>query len=285
MLLNPIAKSARKALSLEKDAVFRLLVVMTALLGWVAALGGAGLMTLENVYRAWELAQQSRLSVYLLSDTPAEEVSKLKADVLQLPGVVDVQELSRVQVERLLAPYLEAETQVPLPVVLDIGVRESIDRKALEQTIRQRFPAAEIDDARNLLEAVSRGVRVAQIATLVLSSVMVAIMVMLVSLTVRAGLRGQRASLAILQYIGATDEFVTRLVTRQVVLRSLLGWVFASILAGITLAAVLLVWPGLKIYLSPMVFITLVVMPLLLPVVAYLTAQFTTHIVVRQVHG
>ena len=62
-MLKPLAKSAKKALSLKKDSVFKLLVVMTILLGWLSAVGSGGLVGLENLYNKWKLEQSSQISV------------------------------------------------------------------------------------------------------------------------------------------------------------------------------------------------------------------------------
>ena len=48
-----IDPSAQKALSLGKDAVFRLLVLMMILLGWLSAMGTSALFSLEEVYHQW----------------------------------------------------------------------------------------------------------------------------------------------------------------------------------------------------------------------------------------
>lgn len=281
-MFRPIAKSAKKALSLRKDTVFRLLVVMTVLLGWLSAVGSGGLVSLENLYKSWQLEQSSQISVYLLADTKDADLKKMNRELESLQGVIEVKRLSVEGTKSLLAPYFEGENDFPLPVVLDILVNNTLQRTQFDAKIHKQFPAAEIDDARSLLTKVSKGVRFAQASTFGFALVLFVIMALLVSLTVKAGLRGKQDSLAVLQYVGATDGFITRLIVRQVFLRSLLGWLLASVLACGTLFGMGAAYPQFEQYLSQDVYIGAVLAPLVLVVVAVVAAWITSYNVVQK---
>ncbi|MFT7432546.1 MAG: cell division protein FtsX [Alphaproteobacteria bacterium] len=281
-MFKPIAKSAKKALSLRKDTVFRLLVVMTVLLGWLSAVGSGGLVGLENLYKNWQLEQSSQVSVYLLADAKDADIEKMSYDLEALQGVVAVIRLSTDDTKLLLQPYFEDESDFPLPVVLDVVVNESLRRNQFDAKIYKTFPTAEIDDARSLLTTVSKGVRFAQMSTLGFALVLFVIMALLVSLTVKAGLRGKQDSLAVLQYVGATDGFITRLVVRQVLLRSLMGWFIASFLACATLYGMGASYPQFAVYLSRDVYIGAILAPLVLVIVAVVAAWLTSYNVVQK---
>ena len=278
-LLGKAAKPARKAMSLRRDGIFKLLVMMTSLLGWVVALGCGTLLVLQNIYGDWQLERQSKISIYLLPESPAAEVQALDDSLSQLPGVVDVSQLPPPQVRALLAPYFQDESAFPLPLVLEATVRPSLNRETFDARIQSAFPAAEIDDARDLLAKVARSVRVGQVGSAVLALTRVGILGILVVLTVRAGMRSQHRTLHMLQYMGAADGFLIHLITRQVLVRTLFGWLAAAACAVALTALVALVWPVVRPYLAINVWLGLILAPLILP----LMAGFTAHITARQV--
>ncbi|MEC8066466.1 MAG: FtsX-like permease family protein [Pseudomonadota bacterium] len=281
-MLKPLAKSAKKALSLKKDSVFKLLVVMTILLGWLSAVGSGGLVGLENLYNKWKLEQSSQISVYLLADSNAGEIQKLSRSLEMVQGVISVKKESKENTKALLAPYFEDEGDFPLPVILDVKVNDTLKRDVFDAKVAQTFPEAEIDDARSLLTTVSKGVRFAQASTIGFALILFTVMALLVSLTVKAGLRGQKDALAVLQYIGATDGFITKLVVRQVLMRSLVGWFVASALGCLTLYVMGEGYPNFKEFLNQDVYVGALLTPVALVIVAVTAAWLTSHSVVQR---
>jgi len=274
--------SARKALSLQKDSFFRLMVVMMVLLGWIAGMGAAGIAGLQNLYGDWQLEQKSRVSIYLLPDADAEGIASLKRDISTMRGVQEVIELDQQAVKLLMKPYTRDDVLLPLPRILDLKVTDELDRTAFDKRVAESFPMAEVDDVRDMLRAVSTVVRFAQTATLALGAVVLLVLAVIVSLTVQAGLRGKKAALDVMQYVGATDDFLTILVSRQVLKQSLFGAAGAALLGVLSLAAVGFVWPALGHYLAPNVWLSTLLMPALLMAIAVVTARFVAVYVIRQ---
>jgi cell division protein FtsX len=281
-LLAPLDPSARKALSLRKDSFFRLVVVMTILLGWVAGLGAGGLAGLQNLYSTWQLAQKSRVSVYLMPDSNAEDLARLRQDVLKMAGVRGVVELDQRAVRQIMAPYTRDDVLLPMPRILDITVSDSLDRDALRARVAEDFPMAEVDDVREMLSAVATVVRFVQALTLGLAGVIFAVMAVIVSLTVHAGLRGKKAALDVMQYVGATDDFLTILVTRQVMQQAFFGALGAMALGALSVGAALAVWPALAAFVAANVWVAVMAMPVALMGVAVITARVAATRVIRQ---
>lgn len=271
-----VTAPARKALSLERDGVFRLLVVMTALLGWVVALGAGGTLLLHGLYGEWKLQRESTVMVYLMPDTPAVDVEGLKGQLGGLPGVQGVEVVPQADLAALLAPYIGGNPDnpaVPLPQVVEVQTGAGFDRQLLDPVVKERFPTAEVDDAQPVLTAVARGVRLAQVLGIGLALLMVGVMVLLVTLTVRAGLRAQRSTLELLQHLGATGTLLTRLVAGQVLQRVLLGWALAGAGAVAVMLIGAFVWPQVQPVLTPVVWVGLALAPGLLPLAAWFTAR------------
>ena len=274
-MLQPFARAAEKALSLKKDNIFGLLVIMTAMLGWLTGLGAASIVGLHNVHEAWQLEKKSNISVYLLAESKEGDIQNLSEELAGMPGVRGIKRVGREELMALIDPHFENNANFPLPVVLEVSVTESLNRERFDNKIIAQFPTAEIDDARTLLSSVGQGVRIAQLAGLVMAIIMIVITIMLVSLTIRAGLRAQNKSLFIMQYVGATDGFLTDLISRQVFGRSLVGWVIDSILTLASVGLILLMWPGLADYISLWVWVASALAPLMLPITAVLVAWIT----------
>ena len=106
-------------------------------------------------------------------------------------------------------------------------------------------------------------------------------MALLVALTVTAGLRHQRGTLDVLQYIGSTDVFLSRLVVGQVLARSLVGWVVAAVLATFSIVLVSILWPRLTDVMDLSVLLAAAGAPLVLPGVALFAAAAATRLVLK----
>lgn len=267
--LDPAAK---KALSLRKDAVFRLLVMMMVLLGWLASMGAAGFAMFESVYSQWQLAQKNHVSIYLMPDSPPEKMRQMEENLMALEGVVQIIPLSQEDVRALVAPYVGERTALPLPKILDVHVNATLNRLAFEEAVYKALPQAEIEDARAMLAQVSEGVRYIQVGASAIALVAFVVLAFLVSYTVSSGLKGQRQALNIMQYIGAKNSLVTRLVLQQVWGRAFVGSFLAAGLSALTLMALVWLQPNLDSYMTPQVWVSALVLPFLLMVVVMLAA-------------
>lgn len=282
MVFGKVASCAKKSISLQKDMVFRLLVAMTVLLGWLTGVGTGVVMSLENVYESWRLEQENQVSIYLLADSDEEEILALEKSLLSLPAVERIIRQEKEDTEALLKPYFENGNILPTPTVLDVVVKPSLDRSVFDAKVYAKFVDAQIDDARDMLTKISHVVRFGQVVMLMFAAIMLAVMVMLVSLTVRAGLRGKKASLAVLQYVGATDALIARLIVRQVFWQGLTGWVVSAMLIGAVLQATKSSRPDFAAYITQDVYIGALSAPLILTLVATLAAWLSSHQMIQR---
>ncbi|MDE0723837.1 MAG: hypothetical protein OSB62_03965 [Alphaproteobacteria bacterium] len=268
MIFGTFDASARKALSLNKDRVFRAFTILIVILGWVCGIGTAGLVTLENVYGAWQLKQRSQLTLYLSTDVTNKEIEEHVVVLSSYEGVESSKVLTDVETRALLEPYFENAQNFPVPKVVEFDVTQRLNRLQFDGKVLELFPTAEIDDARSVLESVARAVRATQGVTLALSGIVFAIVAFVVSLVVRAGVRGQSKSLKMLQYMGASDSFLIRLILNQVFLRASLGWAFSTVIVAVTLLMMMIGLPELVAYMRPSVWIAAALVPVGLVIVA-----------------
>ncbi len=270
-----------RALALKREGIFSLLVILTALLGWVVALGAGSVVLLQEVYGDWSLGRQQTVTVYLPPDSDTAAVTTLTAALATEPGIAKVVRVPDATLKSLLEPYGGLTGDLPVPVVLDVLTAPDFDRAVLDQRVRTAFPTAELDDARNLLASVAKGVRLTQLVGLAVAAVMVGIMLGLVTLTVRVGLRCQQATLALLRQLGASDARLVRLVMTQVGERALYGWCLAAAAAVVALGVLQAWWPAVLPFVSWQVWLVMVVAPLVLPLVTVVTAAATARAQLR----
>ena len=275
MIFGTFDASARKALSLNKDRVFRAFTILIVILGWVCGIGTAGLVTLENVYGAWQLKQRSQLTLYLSTDVTGKEIEEHLTVLNTYDGVDSSKVLTDEETRALLEPYFDNAQSFPVPKVVEFNVTQELNRLQFDGKVLELFPTAEIDDARSVLESVARAVRATQGVTLALSLVVFAVVAFVVSLVVRAGVRGQSKSLKMMQYMGASDSFLTRLILNQVFLRASLGWLFSTAIIVLTLLVTMIGLPELVTYMQPSVWIAAALVPVGLIVVALFMTYHT----------
>ncbi len=275
------AKAARKALSLDRDGVFLLLVVMTALLGWVLSMGAGMVIASHGVYKNWHLDREKELIVYLLADTVQEDITMLTDKLKKYDGVSSVKQVSAEEIQKTLQPYFTEEQAFPIPTVIRVEVLDSSKINAISDVVYNIFPTAEVDDNRQILAKASHIVRITQIGMMILGSVVSIVMALLVVLTVRAGLRGQKRRVAVLKFLGGTNGFMAQLVVQQVVVRSFIGWLLSCIMAGIVLVGIMLWQPAFKEIITHDVWGAVIVAPLLLPFITMLAAMITARAVVE----
>lgn len=276
------AKSAKKALSLSKDSVFRLFILILSLLGWLSGSFSAGIVMLENAYSQWNLEQESHINIYLDADSDRLKVVTLTEELSTTAHVERAYLLSEDEVSSTLQPYFEEGASFPLPFVIDVTVGERLDRQYFDTKVNKYFENASIDDARGLLSQVSYSIRFLQWGIMAVAVVLLIVVAVIVSLTVRAGLRGQHESLRTMQHIGATDGFLVSLITRQVWVQSLFGWLGGSALAVATVYAVSHYWPAVGGYISHTVWGTVLVVPLVLCIIAVIASWITSRKMIQK---
>ena len=140
-----------------------------------------------------------------------------------------------------------------------------------------------LDDNRVVLQQVAQVVRVVAAAMLGVTLSLVAVMAGLVLLTVRAALKAQAGSVAVLKFLGGADALVAELVLGQLVKRALWGWFFACVVFAMCFGVAGLVWPVLQAWwLVPAVWFAAFGAAASLVLVTALVAKFSTLKIVRQ---
>ncbi len=230
----------RLDLPLGRDASGRFLPWIVALMVYLAALGGAGLVLLGDALHDWDRALATTLTLQVPADATAARVETVLALLRQTPGVAAVHLLEPAETARLLEPWLGPSVPIdtlPLPRLIDLRIdpNSSIDFAALQQRLNSVVPEARIDDHRLWLGRL-RGfaVRIEGVIAAVLALV-VALMVASVVFAARTGLAIHHPVIELLHLLGAGDLYIARQFQIHALRLGLLGGGVGAVAAAVTL--------------------------------------------------
>lgn len=167
------------------------------------------------------------MSIYVVTDTPEEEVEKMKSDLKKLEGVNDVAYVTPQEArdtyreenrdnERALEALNIAEVEFPgrfRVAMEDINETESLDKyikedeRYLEYADTEREPSFE-GDRRVAIENIGRWVGFAEKLGLVISAVLVVISSLIVFNTIRMAIFNRKEEIHMMKLIGADKSFI-----------------------------------------------------------------------------
>lgn len=274
-------KTAAKALCLKSDPIFKLLMVMLVLLGWLTSMGGASIVGLENLYKEWDLTQKSRVNVYLMAQTDSKKIDNLSQTLLSEPYITGIKRVKDEETEQLLEPFLINDLKIELPKVLELQTTENTKFDKIKEIVTDNIPSAQVDNPSEILNSIAKGVRFAEGVTLAISLVILFVISLIVALTSRAGLRAQRRQVEILQFIGASDSFIAFLTVKQVLFCCFIGYVGSIILTVSSIYTIQAKWILLNKFILPNVWFVSLCIPLMICLVSVIVSTFVAKRVVR----
>jgi cell division transport system permease protein len=267
------------ALRLHKHPALRLSGLLVALCGWLMAIGGGSAMLLQQLYTRWDLTQAQTLTIYLPTESDPTLAPQLLASLPTLQGVQAVTLVEPAVVQSWVQAWLPAggpsATQLPLPTVLSVQVAPGTPREALLTSIHTATPTAEVADHQAVRTEVASAVRLLQGALLGLVGLMAVLLSGIMALSLRAALQAQTNTLQLLLLLGSPDALLQRVVRRVVLRRTVAGWLTASGLAGVLLAAVALAYLPLRPLMGWPVAAVVALAPASLPLLAWLVCSIS----------
>ena len=216
-----------------------LLPWLIALLAYIAGLGAVGLLVVADTVNAAEASLAGGMTLQLPADTSPPRLETVLATLRQTPGIAGARLLTPAEAGQLLAPWLGPATKIdelPVPRLIDIQVaRDSVaDFAALRQHLASIAPAAQLDDHRAWLAAVTAAAR----RLMGLLAVGFALMLLLIAVggafAARIDLALQRSAVELLRQLGARDRAVACAVATGLARAALLGAALGA--AGVVLS-------------------------------------------------
>ena len=215
MALLRLPRQLRLDLPLRRDASGRFLPWIIALMVYLAAMGGVGLIWLADTLSRWDASLASALTLQIPSDTSQPRIDMTLGALRQTKGVVAARLLQPGETAKLLEPWLGntvATGDLPLPRLVDVQVdpRAEIDYTALRKQLESIAPNAQLDNNRGWLVGVRAfALRVEGVITagvVVVTTLIVTIIVF----AARIGLAIHRSVIELLHLLGAQDSYIAR---------------------------------------------------------------------------
>ena len=232
-----------RALPTAHDPARWYLLAIVAVMAYLAALGGIGLIALGDARGDWDRVLGDTLTLQLPAETSAARLEVVLALLRQTSGVAGAQALEPPEITRLLEPWLGKSAPVeimPLPRLVDIriGRTGALDLAGLQQRLQSVAPGAQIEDHRlwlaRLLSATSRLEAIVAVVVIAAAAVMALTAVM----TASANLGRNNELVALLHALGADDLDIGGSLVIPAIGMGLLGGAIGALAAAGTLQVI-----------------------------------------------
>ena len=229
----------RLDISFGRKPKILLLCGVPALVAYVAAMMGIGLLGLSDMLGEANRLQAGVLTLQLPADTSAARTEMALAVLRQTPGITGARLVEPAETKRLLEPWLGPSVpldQLPLPRLVDLRIAPdaAIDFAALRQQLTSVAPGAELEERPAEDEERRTAVRHAE-ASLVLGLFVVAVLgVNSLVLAIWGHLARQQQVIELLHRLGADDGDIAAPFQRHALLLGLLGGAGGALAGALT---------------------------------------------------
>jgi len=235
-----VPQQFRLDLPLRRDASARFLPWIIALMVYLAAMGGMGLIWLRDTIGRWDASLASALTLQVPTDTDQPRLDMALATLRQTKGVLSAQLLQPDETAKLLRPWLGNYVSVanlPLPRLVDIKIdpHVTIDYVTLRSHLASIAPGASLDNNQSWLGSVRDfALRVEGVITAGVVAVTILIMAIII-FTARIGLAIHGSVIELLHLLGAQDAYIARQFQVHALWLGLRGGVIGVFAAAATL--------------------------------------------------
>jgi cell division transport system permease protein len=233
---------ARRELPLGPDESARFVPWVVALMIYLAALGGVGLIALDDTLRASEQVLATTLTLQVPADTSDARLETVLALLRQTAGIASVHLLEPSETARLLEPWLGPAVrldELPVPRLIDLrtGPKPGIDVAALRTQLAAVVPDARLDDQLPWpkgMRAAARRIEGILVGGIAVALLLVAAMAVFAARTV---LMADRSVAGLLHVLGATDAAIARRFAVRSLRLGLVGGGVGAVAALLTIVA------------------------------------------------
>ena len=292
----------RTDLPLDRDAHARFLPWLIAFMVYLAVLSLAGVLVVNRAVERWDTGISGTLTVQIMpspnaaSGAGAETVDSQNAkrrvlaevmDVLHsTPGVVSSVVMPEENILELLRPWLGElanNVDLPIPQLIDVTMDPDagVDVSALGRRLAIAAPGATVDDHRVWLDRLVRLLKAIEMVAMAIVGVIGMVTVGTVVFTTRTGLAIHGEAIQVLHLIGAHDNYIAGQFAGRALLLGLKGGLISLCFAAPTLLAIGYFAQRMQLEAMPIgglglpQFIVMAVLPLIVALIAMLTARVT----------
>jgi len=289
-------KKRRYDLPLNNDAGTGFLKLLILLMTILAMLALAASFTLSEMTDRWSSGLENKITIEIPAEDAdgnllersnvKESTQKISKILENHPAVEEMQVMDEDDIRDLVSPWLGedlAMNSIPVPGIISVSLQQGaeIDLERLEERLRQIAPSARIDTHENWLSSVLRFTGALQFAAALLTLVIGITTIVAVAGAAQSRLAVHKDELELLHLMGATDEYITRQLQRHTLFLSLQAALVGTLIGAAILLLIDWISGEMGVALLPdytlSIFqkIMLTAIPVLISVIAMLTARFT----------
>ncbi|MDK9697641.1 MAG: ABC transporter permease [Siculibacillus sp.] len=217
----------------------RALVLVVAIMGFLACLAVGGLALVSEAARDWQLdvSREVTIQVKPVDGVAMEPRLKRATEIAQsTPGVRSARLVGESEGEKLLEPWLGsgldlASLPIPRLVVIDLADPAAADLTALKARISAEVHGASVDDHSIWAARLRTMAGTAVVAGVAVVVLMLTAMVLSVVFATRAAMAGNRDVIEVLHFVGAEDRFIAGEFQRHFLKLGLIGGAIGGVAA------------------------------------------------------
>jgi cell division transport system permease protein len=196
----------------------RALVVVIAIMTFLACLTAGGAMLVAQASHGWRDAVSSEVTIQV-KPRPGDDADALVASAADIArraaGVADVHAYTKAESEKLLAPWLGDDLdlgQLPIPRLIVVHMRNghAEDLGPLRAALASGAPAASLDDQRLWLSRLDTMADAIVVFAVALFALMILAMGTAIGFATRGAMAGNREIIEVLHFVGAADSYIAR---------------------------------------------------------------------------
>lgn len=283
-----------RELALDRDPSSRFMPWIVAALSFVVAIAIGAAFSLAALTASWGDLGGDRVTVRVTGGEGAEaQVRDLVGELGAMAEVTGVEALPRADVARLLSPWIgdladsADEAALPLPHLIEVRLDAPTDARAVEARLDGREGVV-VDRADTWLKPLQKLAGMAGLVAGALAAIAIGVIVLVTVFATRAALSAQQDTIELLRLIGAGESFIAKQFQRHAMWQALAGGAGGVtpglIVIGFGVGAARLESSQLLDGLSPTLagWIAMAVLPLIIALVATLTARYTVFGMLRK---
>jgi cell division transport system permease protein len=195
----------------------RALVTVIAIMTFLAALTAGGAQLLADASSGWRSAIAREVTIQVrpvVGGSVDADMERAAAIARAQPGVTDVRLYSKEESERLLEPWLGSglnldELPVPRIVVVSISPQQPPDFALFRQQLAQ-IKGVSLDDHRLWVQRLAAMANTIVALALAIVLLVIAATALAVAFATRGAMAGNREIIAVLHFVGASDDFIAK---------------------------------------------------------------------------
>ncbi len=282
----------RTDLPLDRDPSGRFLPWLVALMVYLAALALVCAMAMAKMVERWDTGLSGTITVQVpppeTGPPGAQEaaIDRVIELLLDTEAVRSAEVLEPDEIAALLEPWLGAGAaygDLPLPALIAVGIDPAAapDYQDLARRLADAAPGTVLDDHQSWLGQLLNLARAIELVAALIVILVGASAIAMVIFATRMGLAIHGRVIELLHLIGAQDAYVAREFETHALKLALRGGALGLLLAIATIALVAHLFARLdsvllpELTLAPIEWAALAMLPLIIALVAMLTARFT----------